>query len=119
MDNNFGVADRRRNVLEDSDSDYSEKEDVDNLDGRDDRKVMGEEEDQFLVDRKPKRVKENWEDEDDEEEDEEELTNRSLNHSKMESESVISDAKLEPFDFNTLPLESCAYCGIHDVKCVV
>jgi regulator of nonsense transcripts 1 len=27
--------------------------------------------------------------------------------------------KVEPFDFNNLPPSSCAYCGIHDPKCVV
>ena len=119
MDNNFGVVDRPKNVLEDSDSD-SEKEDVEYLESREDRKVMGEEDDQFLSEQRPRRIKDNWEDEDDEsEENEEELTNQSFNQSKMESESVVSETKLEPFDFNNLPPEACNYCGIHDVKCVV
>jgi len=124
MDTGFGVSNTRtRNALEeysDSDSMTDGSKEVE-LDDLQDRQVLGEDEDPQNFVRDPDyTVKANWDDEDDEEEDEGHEKNREkTNNGESDASEAVSQVKVEPYDFNNLPAESCAYCGIHDHKAIV
>ena len=126
MDNQFGIGAKQKNQLEDESSDndsehyrqkYKQKSDDSDEDSFDDINFQIDKED--LDKKADRRVLEDQDDDGEEGNEPQDLADTpSQSESNMDLTSE-SASMIEPFDFNNLPPHACAYCGIHDTKCVV